>query len=325
MNHARRLVCSSSSFLRLFTPVPSSRYLNPALGIRFASRWNPASHPPKHKPPPRKPLEIPPDPRDEIEGWPEYKEELLKRCKTPEERNFVHELTPEEVLTLLHPEIDLKRMREEEDSDLTFKRPRPVNKNYFSSDPFAEQFLQDVEKVYEQYRHLPKAPAHLWPLREWKVAGAGILGRTEMDPNEHHVVGDSKTRRIMIEYAKELNSIHPVLQPPELRKWLNDFAPIKKKVTQGFRQFRSLDKYQQSKGSGKRKTSRAAARIVPGEGLVYVNGKIAGEFFTRLRDVQNVVWPLQVLNVVGKYNVWVTCWGGGTTGTSITKIESNFL
>jgi small subunit ribosomal protein S9 len=47
-----------------------------------------------------------------------------------------------------------------------------------------------------------------------------------------------------------------------------------------------------------------------------VNGKPATEYFTRSKDVENVIWPLQSLCVLGKYNVWVSTFGGGTTGQS---------
>src|SRR5271156_4182963 len=296
MNQTRRLVSSSSSFLRLFTPVPSPCYrLHPAVGIRFASRGYPRGSPGRQKPPPRRRREVPADPKDSIEGWPEYKEQLLKRCKTPDEVAFVQELDPEDAMFLVDPTAFENESEEDKDESITFNRLRPVSRNYFSGDPVAEQFLQDVEKVYEKFRHLPKAPAHLWPIREWRGAGS-LLADKRKDygaVNRDSVVATSKTRRIMLEYAKELNQIHPVLQPPELRQWLDDVAPLKQKITQGVRQSRKLNKYQLSRGSGKRKTSNAAARIVPGEGLVYVNGRVANEVFTRLKDVQNVIWPLQ--------------------------------
>jgi len=48
--------------------------------------------------------------------------------------------------------------------------------------------------------------------------------------------------------------------------------------------------------------------------LVYVNGKPVTEYFSRTKDVENVLWPLQSLSVLGQFNVWVSTFGGGTTG-----------
>jgi small subunit ribosomal protein S9 len=123
-----------------------------------------------------------------------------------------------------------------------------------------------------------------------------------------------RTKRRLIAIGKELNKIHPVLMPPELKTWLDRFAPLKYDGSAGIRQRRMLDKFQRSRGNGKRKTARAKVQIVPGEGNVYVNGKLAADFFKRTKDVENVIWPLQSLNALGQYNVWVSTWGGGTTG-----------
>jgi small subunit ribosomal protein S9 len=129
-----------------------------------------------------------------------------------------------------------------------------------------------------------------------------------------------RTKRAMVAIGKELNKIHPVLMPPELKKWLNKFAPLKYDGSAGSRQKRMLDKFQRSRGNGKRKTARAKVQVLPGEGNVYVNGKLAADFFKRTKDVENVIWPLKSLNVLGQYNVWVSTWGGGTTGMFLCRV-----
>jgi small subunit ribosomal protein S9 len=194
-------------------------------------------------------------------------------------------------------------------------RTVPVNTNYFSGQPVIEQRLQDVEKFYEQYKYLPKAPSHVWAQRQWthaQVANNEELDMTVGIFDQKSLKG--RTKRIMIALGKELNKIHPVLMPPELKKWLDQFAPLKYNGSAGARQTRMLDKFQRSRGNGKRKTARAKVQIVPGEGSVFVNGKLAADFFKRTKDVENVIWPLQSLSVLGQYNVWVSTWGGGTTG-----------
>ena len=172
--------------------------------------------------------------------------------------------------------------------------------------------------MYEKYKHLPQAPQHLWPVREWD--GAKLDSDLDREAGEYKTGSFKHKHRLrMLTLAKELNKIHPVLMPLELKTWLDDFARLQEAGVAGMRQKRFLDKYSRSKGNGKRKTARAKCSVVPGEGLVYVNGKLAADFFRRQKDVENVIWPLQALNALGKYNIWVSTFGGGTTGISITQ------
>jgi len=278
--------------------------------LRHISRWNPASHPPRPKPPRRPAPEIPPDPKDQLPGWPEFKAELLKKCTNIDEVRAINELSVQEAVMLLDPEL-----LEKQDKAAEFTKPTPINRNYFSGQPVLEQRVQDVEAIYEKYKHLPHAPAHLWAVREWDSSRF----ETDLDTSAGTYRPGAmkhKFRLRLVTLAKELNKIHTVLMPPALLSWLNAIAPLKQPGSAGLRQRRMLDKYRRSKGNGKRKTARAKVQVVPGAGQVYVNGKLAGEHFTRQKDVENVIWPLQALNVLGKYNVWVSTFGGGTTGQS---------
>lgn len=190
----------------------------------------------------------------------------------------------------------------------------PANRNYFSGKAGVEQRLQDVEKMFEKFGHLPKAPSHLWPIRDWR--GSAITKEGDGSTSaEDSVTVKGKFRRTMTRLAKDLNKIHSVLMPKELRDWLNEFAPLRKMGGAGARQKRMLDRFERSRGNGKRKTARAKVQVLPGNGLVYVNGKLAADHFTRTKDVENVIWPLQAVGVLGRYNVWISTWGGGTTGT----------
>lgn len=241
--------------------------------------------------------------------WPALKEDLLRRAKNADEVQIINELLPEEVGYILSPD------RVGQSGDVAITRAMPVNMHYFSGQPDMEQRLQNMEKMYDKYNHLPKTTADKWPLRDWKNAGFNDVDGFDPEKSEEKAMS-SRVRRLMLNMGRELNKIHPAIMPPELKRWLDAFAPLRVAGSQGRRQTRTLDKYGRSRGNGKRKTSRAKVQIVPGEGQVYVNGKLASEFFTRLKDVENVIWPLQSLSVLGKYNVWVSTWGGGMTGQS---------
>src|SRR5688572_14501283 len=66
--------------------------------------------------------------------------------------------------------------------------------------------------------------------------------------------------------------------------------------------------------TGRRKTSTARVRIRPGKGDIVVNGKKFEEYFVRpiLRLVINQ--PLESLDLIGKFDIYANCTGGGHAG-----------
>ena len=67
-------------------------------------------------------------------------------------------------------------------------------------------------------------------------------------------------------------------------------------------------------GTGRRKTSVAKVRIIPGQGKIVVNDKEIGQYFGR--KVLEVIarQPLELIAVGDKYDVIVSVQGGGTSG-----------
>jgi small subunit ribosomal protein S9 len=67
-------------------------------------------------------------------------------------------------------------------------------------------------------------------------------------------------------------------------------------------------------GTGRRKTSVARVRLVPGDGVLLINGKSPSEYFGR-RDLETVVTqPLRVTETLGKFVGSVKVEGGGISG-----------
>jgi Ribosomal protein S9 len=67
-------------------------------------------------------------------------------------------------------------------------------------------------------------------------------------------------------------------------------------------------------GTGRRKTSVARVRLVPGEGNIVVNGRPLDQYFG-LKTLELIVkQPLNVTDAVGKYDVIAKVEGGGPTG-----------
>ncbi|HEX6508689.1 MAG TPA: 30S ribosomal protein S9 [Chloroflexota bacterium] len=71
---------------------------------------------------------------------------------------------------------------------------------------------------------------------------------------------------------------------------------------------------QYSAGVGRRKTSIARARIVPGTGEIIVNGKPLDVYFGGNIWTAIVEEPFQVVNQFGRHNVDVKVLGGGRSG-----------
>ncbi len=70
----------------------------------------------------------------------------------------------------------------------------------------------------------------------------------------------------------------------------------------------------QYQGTGRRKTSIARVRLLPGTGKYIVNGKTLDEYFDYEILRKEVQRPLDLTKTAGKYDVIVKVEGGGFTG-----------
>jgi small subunit ribosomal protein S9 len=69
-------------------------------------------------------------------------------------------------------------------------------------------------------------------------------------------------------------------------------------------------------GTGRRKTSIARVRLVPGTGEIIINGIPYEQLFVRAEHRRVITKPLLVTENLGKYNTVVKVAGGGITGQS---------
>jgi small subunit ribosomal protein S9 len=67
-------------------------------------------------------------------------------------------------------------------------------------------------------------------------------------------------------------------------------------------------------GTGRRKQAIARVRIVPGTGQWKINGRTLEEYFPNKVHQQAVNEPFKILEVDGKYDVFVRISGGGISG-----------
>jgi len=67
-------------------------------------------------------------------------------------------------------------------------------------------------------------------------------------------------------------------------------------------------------GTGRRKTAVARVRLLPGDGVLVINGRPPSEFFGR-RDLENVVTqPLRAVDMMGRFTASIKVEGGGISG-----------
>jgi small subunit ribosomal protein S9 len=70
-------------------------------------------------------------------------------------------------------------------------------------------------------------------------------------------------------------------------------------------------------GTGRRKSSVARVRLVPGSGEITVNDKNGVDYFQQIQSyIQALKSPLETLGLENEYNVIVKTHGGGLTGQS---------
>jgi len=64
-------------------------------------------------------------------------------------------------------------------------------------------------------------------------------------------------------------------------------------------------------GTGRRKTSIARVKLMPGTGAIIINGIPYEELFTRAEIRRKILQPLAVTDNIGKYNAVIKVEGGG--------------
>ncbi len=69
-------------------------------------------------------------------------------------------------------------------------------------------------------------------------------------------------------------------------------------------------------GTGRRKTSVARVRILPGTGKISINKRELNDYLPSERDRKAIFGPLEVTNMGGKVDVHVNASGGGVSSQS---------
>jgi small subunit ribosomal protein S9 len=67
-------------------------------------------------------------------------------------------------------------------------------------------------------------------------------------------------------------------------------------------------------GTGRRKSSTARVFLRPGKGNIVINKRSLDEYFGRETACMLVRQPLETVDVLGKFDIYATVKGGGTSG-----------
>lgn len=70
----------------------------------------------------------------------------------------------------------------------------------------------------------------------------------------------------------------------------------------------------QAYGTGRRKTATARVFLKPGKGTITVNGRTLENYFGRETARMVVNQPLEVVEQLGKFDLYITVKGGGSSG-----------
>ncbi|TPX67961.1 hypothetical protein SpCBS45565_g03523 [Spizellomyces sp. 'palustris'] len=122
-------------------------------------------------------------------------------------------------------------------------------------------------------------------------------------------------RSTYTELVHKLNILYTVqARDPDVNRLLFRFVKPGAALVTQVKQRAGLDEFGRSYSYGSRKTAKAQAWMVEGDGQVYVNGTPVSDYFAEDFDREVVVRPLEVARQLGKYNVWALVKGGGPSG-----------
>ncbi|KAJ3143981.1 37S ribosomal protein S9, mitochondrial [Irineochytrium annulatum] len=77
---------------------------------------------------------------------------------------------------------------------------------------------------------------------------------------------------------------------------------------------RALDEFGRAHARGSRKTARAQCWVVEGDGQIFINGVQLADYFQNIENCEKVIYPLEAVGMLGRYNVWGVVVSGGTSG-----------
>ena len=188
-------------------------------------------------------------------------------------------------------------------------RTIPKLSTFYSANPHHEYRIDRLESLLRKYVKLPTVSPSLQLQSErpsWISIDdyALIGGGTRLKPIQY---------RQLVTLLNQLHLIDPQLTNDEIKSELSPYYK-KTKIQAVQTTLKTLDEHGRGIAIGRRKSSVAKVFVVRGQGEILVNSRQMNDYFVKLKDRESIMYPLQVIDSVGKYNIFATTSGGGPTG-----------
>lgn len=196
--------------------------------------------------------------------------------------------------------------------DLERTRVVPRHMAFYMSNPRHEEVVRRLEQLVLRYINLPTVDPKNYKSSKW------INPAEEESGTTRRLTGPQK--RIFSDLVRRLDRIDPQLIPREVESVLaclrSDSQGSGQAANQ--RKVKTLDEQGRAIAVGHRKSASARVILVRAQddqvGQIYVNGRSIEEAFPTFTHRQCILYPFRVVDAVGKFNVWATVQGGGSTG-----------
>ncbi|QLQ80278.1 hypothetical protein HG537_0D02790 [Torulaspora globosa] len=202
----------------------------------------------------------------------------------------------------------LRQQRQQQTAKEFPVRTIPKLATFYSANPVHEHRVNRLESLLRRYVKLPtisatqqqeQRPAWI-SFDEYALLGGG----SRLKPIQYQE---------LLSLLNKLHAIDPQLVNDEIKSEVAQYFK-KTKIQSVQDSVKSLDEFGRSIAIGRRKTSVAKVQVVRGTGQILVNNRQLNDYFVKLKDRESIMYPLQVVDSVGKYNIFATTSGGGPTG-----------
>ena len=205
----------------------------------------------------------------------------------------------------------------------------PKLQTFYSANPAHDNNINRLEELLRKYIKLP-SQHELLKTHGGASGAAGAAPEASLGPGAQSsrplwlsfrdytlVGGGSRLKPTqyteLVFLLNKLQSIDPQLLNDEVKAELARYRRPAA-AQSGAARVPQLDEFGRSVGIGRRKAATAKAYVVRGDGHALVNNRQLNDYFVKIKDREAVLHPLQVLDAVGKYNLFITTSGGGPTG-----------
>lgn len=191
-------------------------------------------------------------------------------------------------------------------------RTTPTLMTFYGGNPIHENNMNHLRLLLRKYQYLPTKPLSDEELQSRKFLGyEAYKERTQSGTRVKKI-----HYRDLISSLNRLRVIDSQLMPVEVINTLDSYYSTSVNKTALSKKVKQLDEFGRASTQAKRKAALAKIYLVKGDGSILINGKSAVEYFTNVYARKNLVYPFQVIEQEGQYNVFAEVSGGGYTGQS---------